>query len=200
MGKKTKSGKVKSKIHVKVKKGHIATAHDKLRLKFNERFNCAVPVGNAPIDELSDTTTSNTLDAPPSGENDNQTETQGNIKEIQLKELLDKLTDIIEFYRTEKIPRTEMINGMLVDPVDLAYNTLCDEGIKRTINHGQQLQIPGEQLRKLFMRAYYGKENITEEEEEYQININKQHLDDVANINEETREDFKNNTDLGIFS
>ena len=142
MGKKSKSDKVKSKIHVKVKRVHINTAHERLRLKYNHLIteeDKNISVNNGELD---------------------------NTNEIDYDKLLEKLTKILDFYRAEKIPRDNMIRDGNVDPVDMAYNTLCDQGIKKTINHGQQLQIPGEKLRTLIMRGYYGRDNVTEEETE----------------------------------
>ena len=143
MGKKSKRDKPlkETKIKVKVGQEHIKEAHERLRLRFNQTFTANIEVVAT---DTNTGTSTGTEDAP----KDND-------------ELLERLSKILDFYRAEKIPKQEMLSDT-ISPVDLAYNTLCDAGIKRTINHGQQLQIPGEKLRLLIMRGYYGRDNVTE--------------------------------------
>ena len=174
MGKKSKYDKVKSKIHVKVKRQHINTAHEKLRLKYNTIFNVEVP---------------NKVDSKVNNQDIHKEDGDGrgdSGEGIDYDKLLEKLTKILDFYRSEKITRDDMIRDGTVDPVDMAYNTLCDQGIKKTINHGQQLQIPGEKLRTLIMRAYYGRDNVTEEEPDEVDNFYKHNpfTDDNDNDND----------------
>ncbi len=156
MGKKSKTDKVKSKIHVKVKKSHIHEAHERLRLKYNKAFDSHVEK-----DELTKRVTDKSSEQ---SEITESTTPPSTTPTMDYDNLLEQLTKILDFYRDEKIPRDEMVQGGTVDPVDMAYNTLCDQGIRKTINHGQQLQIPGEKLRTLIMRGYYGRDNIAEDD------------------------------------
>ena len=152
MGKKSKSEKPKNKISVEVKRHHIETAHERLRVKFNERFNSSVEKGHQKLRDIE----------KEKKESENPQVSLPDREKIDYDELLENLSNILDFYRNEKIPRDVMISDNQIDPVLMAYNTLCDQGIKRTVSHGQQLHLPGDKFRILFMRAYYGRDNVAE--------------------------------------
>ncbi len=152
MGKKSKSEKPKNKISVEVKRHHIETAHERLRVKFNERFNSSVEKGHQKLRAIE----------KEKKESENPQVSLPDREKIDYDELLENLSNILDFYRNEKIPRDVMISDNQIDPVLMAYNTLCDQGIKRTVSHGQQLHLPGDKFRILFMRAYYGRDNVAE--------------------------------------
>ncbi len=174
MGKKSKTDKVKSKIHVKVKKSHIHEAHERLRLKYNKAFDSHVEK-----DELTKRVTDKSSEQ---SEITESTTPPSTTPTMDYDNLLEQLTKILDFYRDEKIPRDVMISDNQIDPVLMAYNTLCDQGIKRTVSHGQQLHLPGEKFRILFMRAYYGRDNVAEN----------QNVEEDADLEERYQEIVKN--------
>ena len=209
MGKKSKTNKTNKthKLHIKVKQQHIYEAHEKLRLKFNSAFQSEVPMSDKVADNYKGMDKGIIKDKETDKETDNEIDTTKMSQQKTEKtdkisatianslpppadhnELLERLTQILDFYRSEKISSETILSGETVNPVDLAYNTLCDEGIKNTINHGQQLQIPGEKLRLLFLRGYYGRENLAEQEEKLKKEQEKEQKKEQVNEQEQVQE------------
>lgn len=117
MGKKskTKNYKDKKKVHVKVKKHHIHKAYIRLTNVFNSDKNIKLL-------EISSNDNRNNLD---------------NLSSEQIK-----IKTIIDFYNNEIKKIDDSIVSIDIDPEDIAYKNLCNQGIKRTFNYAKTLNIP----------------------------------------------------------
>ena len=133
MGKQSKRIRDRKKVHVKVRREHITAANERLRLRYNERFTATIP--SAGETRLAD------------------------IREMDQETLVTRLEETIDFYKAEIIPPDRLKgNGGKVDPVDVAYNTLCDKGVKAVLNHAHDNGVTGDEMNRLTMRSLFGLE------------------------------------------
>ena len=131
MGKQSKRTRDRKKIHVKVRREHITAANERLRLRYNERFTATIPTAGEP--RLAD------------------------IREMDQETLVTHLEETIDFYKAEIIPPDRLKgNTGKVDPEDVAYNTLCDKGVKAVLNHAHENGVTGDDMNRLTMRSLFG--------------------------------------------
>lgn len=131
MGKQSKRIRDRKKVHVKVRREHITAANERLRLRYNERFTATIPSAGEP--RLAD------------------------IREMDQDTLVTHLEETIDFYKAEIIPPDRLKgNAGKVDPVDVAYNTLCDKGVKAVLNHAHENGVTGDDMNRLTMRSLFG--------------------------------------------
>lgn len=146
MGKQSKRKRNKSKVHVKVKRHHIDQANDRLRAMYNERFGAHIPSSGG------------------------VRESDGH--EMEEAEFLDKMTEIVDFYKASVIP-PEGMRGEdgTVNPVDVAFNQLCEKGTQYTINHAHDNKVSSDAMNRLNMRALFGLQLKEDEEVEFEEEI-----------------------------
>ena len=127
MGKKSKKEKEPTKIKVKVTKEHIDIANNKLKELFNKEIN-----------------------------SNKNTNTIPNKRETTVEEMTEEFCKIIKFYRNLKKSDEQLCKDEKINPVDIALNNLCEDGIKRTLNYGYQQGARGDNYYKMMMYGIYG--------------------------------------------
>ena len=132
MGKKSKKqNKNRGKIHIKVKREHIVEADNQLRKLYNERFEANIP--------------------------SKTTDRESDQREVSGPDILEsKFMEIVDFYHEAKYSKNELFNSGKGDQIKMAFNNLCDGGIRATLNHAHSCGLPPSSLKTLSIKGMYG--------------------------------------------
>ena len=174
MGKKTrKERKNKTKVHIKVKREHIQQASEQLRKLYNSRFNT-----NIVIDQQ-------------------QASTSDKRTESDTEALASRFGEVIDFYLTHKYSNSDLVTEGKGDPVKMAFNNLCESGIKNTINHAHECNLPPSSLKNLSLKGIYGIDldslQMSDSDDEYQNDREKlnEMVSKTSNLIKEVKENSK---------
>lgn len=150
MGKKSKNPKKNpNKVHIKVKREHINIANTEIRKLFKERFE-------NPSQVISNETESNNSTPELTNNEKSDTSVTENNSPPDPEILEKKFREIIDFYQEQKHSKSDLISSGRGDPVKMAFNNLCDNGIRATLNHAHACGLPPSSLKNLSIKGMYG--------------------------------------------